>query len=219
MAIPYTKQMLIERIVKQINSDFPGNDWKMTDNEILIAIDAAIPFVMKGQMFDNFRVNNIFEVPEAYIVGYELTITKQNRNTKEWYTTLPQAPLALPKGYDITDAYFTSPLLGRGIPVIFVTAKRAPYRDQLPKPPGIFARVEGDTIFLKGSQWQSLYNQVLYLSMPVSRTADKDAVMNIPDDAIEPIFMKVVGQILQRFGIPQNTVLDGIPAGNNKPNN
>ena len=53
MAIVYSKNTLIERIKRHFNNDFPNTDFKVSDNELLLYIDAAIPFVMKGQMDGN----------------------------------------------------------------------------------------------------------------------------------------------------------------------
>ena len=53
-----------------------------------------------------------------------------------------------------------------------------------------------------------------YVQMPISRTADKDAAMYLPDDAIEMVFNKVVATILQRYQIPQDIVKDNLPPGN-----
>lgn len=213
MAIAYTKSQIIERIRKHLNDGFPTTDFKVTDNEILLYIDAAIPFVLKGQMFDGVKITNVFEVPEAYLLTYLLTLTKY-APTNEWVATLPQTPLSLPTGYNITDAYISTPGLGRGQSVFINQTKRVAYRNNMPKPNGVFARVETNKIYLQSYNGASLNQQQLYVQMPISRTADVNDVMSLPDDAIEPIFQKVVATILQRYQIPQDIVSDNLPAGN-----
>ncbi len=213
-AIVYSKAQLMERITKHLNDNFSGQDWTVTPNEMLLYIDSAIPFVMKGQMFENAKVTGFLDVPEAYLVTYELPITTQDNNTKEWYVTLPQTPLELPTGYDITRTYVASPSDGAGQNALPVKAKRVAYRDFMPKPFGFSFRLEGSTMFLKTSDGGSLLNYNLFVQMPISRTSDISAAMNLPDGAIEPIFTKVVTTILQRYQIPQDTVLDNLPPGN-----
>ena len=44
--------------------------------------------------------------------------------------------------------------------------------------------------------------------MPISRTADINDIMVIPDDAIDGIFEKVVMRILKRFQIPTDIIND-----------
>lgn len=206
--------MLIERVAKHLNDNFPGEDWKVTSNETLLYIDAAIPVVMKGQMFENAKLTGFLDVPEAYLLTYELPITTQNSNTKEWYVSLPQPPLALPTGYDITRTYIASPETGASQNGLPIKAKRVTYRNYMPKPSGFSYRLEGKTMFLSMSDGGSLLNYNLYVQMPISRTADKDAAMYLPDDAIEMVFNKVVATILQRYQIPQDIVKDNLPPGN-----
>ncbi len=213
-AIVYSKAQLCERLEKQLNSDFPGADWKITRNEMLLFIDASIPFVMKGHMFENAKVSGVLDLPEAYLFTYELPVTLQNSDTKEWYVTLPQTPLELPTGYNITRTYVASPSTGASQNGFPIKAKRVAYRDYMPKPQGFSFRLEGVTMFLKMSDGSSLYGYDLFVQMPISRTDDINAPMYLPDGAIEPIFQKVWQTIMQRYQTPQDTVLDNLPAGN-----
>src|SRR5690348_16481999 len=123
----YSKQMLIERVKQHLNSNFPGDDWSVTDNEILLYIDEQIPFVMKGGMFENAKVTGFLDVPEAYLVTYNYTISNQNPNTMEWYITLAQPPLALPTGYDIPNVYLADPANGRSQNAYPIKVKRTAY--------------------------------------------------------------------------------------------
>lgn len=214
MAIAYTKQMFIERVRRHLANDFPNSSFSVSENEVLLYIDAAIPFVLRGQVFDNAKVTGVLDLPEAYLLTYEVTTLLQSDVTNEWYATLPQTPLALPDGYNITDAYFSRNGQGRSQSVFFVKTKRISYRENLPKPEGVFARLEGDKIYLQAKDGQMLYGETLFVQMPISRTADKNAVMNLPDDSIQPIFDNVVSRILLRWKEPQDIVKDDLAAGN-----
>lgn len=213
-ALQYTKRSLIQRIEKHLNDGFPGEDWPVTTNEMLLYIDAALPVVMKGQMFELAKVTGFLEVPEAYLVTYSYTISNQNANTLEWYVTLAQPPLALPTGYDITSVYIADPSSGRSQNAYPISAKRKAYRNYMPKPSGFFYRVETQTMLLETADGSSLLGYNLQVQMPISRTTDLDAVMSMPDDAIEMVVDKVIAKILQRYQIPQDVVKDGLPAGN-----
>lgn len=211
--IPYTKNQLLERITKHLNNNFKGEDFKVTDNEVLLYVDATIPVVMKAQMYEGAKITGFLESIEAYLLTYELPIATQNANTREWYVTLPQPPLALPTGYDITRTYVASPSTGASQNGFPIKAKRVPYRNYMPKPSGFSFRLEGQTMLLSMNDGGSLYGYNLYVQMPISRTADKDAPMYMPDDAIEAVFTKVVALILQRTQEPQDIVKDNLPAG------
>lgn len=214
MAITYSKAQLIERGKKQLVDGWPTTDFKVTDNEFLLLIDAAIPTVLKSQMFENAKVFGIFEVPDAYLVTYNIYPLTKNATTNEWKGTLPQTPLELPTGYNITDAYISQSGQGRGQSIIFTKTKRVPYRDNMPKMAAIYARIETDIIYLKSWNGASLNQQSLYVQMPISRTADINSIMSLPDGAIEPILNKAVMTILQRYNIPHDQILDNLPAGN-----
>ena len=212
--IVYTKKQLIQRIAKHINDGFYGQDWKVSDNEILLYVDSAIPYVLKGNMFDNVKIDGVFAVPEGYLVTYLITPLTKNAATNEWKGTLPQTPLALPTGYNITDAYISQAGYGRGQSIIFTKTKRVPYRNNMPKIAGIYARINGSTIYLQAYNGMPLNDQSLYVEMPVSRTASLDEPMNLPDDAISAIFDYTVKQIASRYALPKDIIADNLPAGN-----
>jgi|VirMetMinimDraft_7_1064189.scaffolds.fasta_scaffold49709_3 hypothetical protein len=211
MAIVYSKNTLIERIKRHFNNDFPNTDFKVSDAEILLYIDAAIPFVMKGQMFENAKVTGVLEVPEAYLVTYLLSPITRNAPTNEWKATLPQTPLALPSGYAITDVYVSTDGQGRGQSFYPTTTKRVPYRDLMPKPSGAFYRVNGNIIYLQASNGMPLNEQNVYVELPISRTDDANAVMPVPDSAIEGIFQSVVNSLMQRYQFGKDNILDNEP--------
>lgn len=212
--LPYTKKALIERIVKHLNDKFSGDDFKISNNEILLYIDAAIPFVLKSQMFEMAKVTGVIDVPEAYLVNYEYTLTTQDTATREWYVTLAQTPLELPTGYDITNVYIADPQRGRSGNALPIKNKRVAYRDYLPRPSGFSYRLEGQRMYLRTADGSSLLNFNLVVQMPISRTDNINDAMSLPDGAIEPLFTKVVTTILQRYGIPQDVIADNLPAGN-----
>lgn len=213
-AIIYSKAQIIERVKKHLANGFPGQDFPITDNEIILYIDAAIPFVMKGIMFENAKLTGLLELPDGWISQYNIVITYQDINTYEWWVTLPQPPLALPTGYDIPNVYITDPVFGRSQNAYPIKAKRQGIRYHLPKPTGLFYRVLGDKMFLQATDNPPLNGYNLVVEMPISRTADKNAAMSLPDDAIQPIFEKCIASVLQRYQIPQDVVQDNLPPGN-----
>ncbi len=214
MADLYTYQVFIRRIKKHLSDGFPNENFPITDKEVLLYITTAIPFVLRSQMLENTKVTGVMEVPEAYLVTYAITPLAQNRSTNEWYGTLPQTPLALPDGYNITDMYFGTTAGGKSQSFYFVSARRNAFRRDLPNPNGILARLQGNLIYVRAGNGQPLGDQSLYVQMPISRTDDVTAPMMMPDDAIEPIFKIVVSNILQRYGIPYDEIKDDLPPGN-----
>lgn len=213
MAITYSKSMFIERIRRHLANGWPRNSFSITDNEVMLYIDGEIPFVMKYQMFENAKVLGTLETPEAYINTYELTAT-QDANTQEWVATLPQPPMDLPLGYSITRVYYSIDGF-ESDDAVPLSAKRSAFRSLLPQYPSITYRVNnGQEIRLKAYNNANLYGNSVFVEMPISRTDDKTATMNLPDSAISMLFDRVVARILQRYNIPQDIIKDDLPAGN-----
>lgn len=214
MAITYSKKMLIERIRRHMADGFPNNDFSISQNEVLLMIDSAIASRIVGHAFENYKIEGALAVPEAYIITYALSVPTLNTNTMEYEVAMPQPPLSLPLGHSVTNIYFGG-TKGKSQPVFMVKAKRAAYRDYMPKPTGILARIEGATLILSTSNGQPLNPLVntLYITMPSARTTDVTAPMNVADDDITYIFEYCVKQIMQRMGIPKDVVQDGITAG------
>lgn len=212
--ITYSKRQLIERLEKHFNDGFPGEDWKISTREMLLYVDQAIPYVMKGQMFENARVSGVLEIPEAYLITYAYTITTQDSGTKEWYVTLAQPPLALPTGYNITRCYIADPTLGQSLDGTPISAKRAAFRNNLPAMPGFRYRISGNKMYMRMWDGGAMYNLALSVQLPVSRTDSLTDELNIPDDAIDGVFRRVVEVIMQRYQIPQDIVKDNLMPGN-----
>lgn len=212
--ITYTKQMLIQRIRQHMANDFPSEEFSATENEVLLYVDQALAYNLIGQVYNAAKVEGNICVPEGYLTTYLLPALQQDNVTNYWFTTLPQPPISLPLGYSIDDAYFANSSDGKGTMVFFIKQKRVSYRGNMPMPFGVRAWVEGSKITLAASDGSSLLGQNLYVRMTNTRTSSVSDVMNLPDDAIEMIFMNVVGKLKDRLQVPQDIIADDLAAGN-----
>ena len=213
MAIIYSKRQLIQRIRQHLADDFPSAEFGASESEVLLYIDQALAYSLVGQVYANAKIEGSLVVPEAYYVTYLLAALQFNPVTKAWYTTLPQPPVSLPLGYSIDEAYFGNQLDGKGYNVYWIKAKRRGFRDQMPKPFGVSAWVEGNIINVQANDGTSLLNQPLYVRMASTRTADVDDIMTLPDDIIESIFTNVVTKLKDRMQLPKDIIKDDISAG------
>lgn len=213
-AIPYTAKVLIQRIRKDVsNSRFLKDEFAASDNEILLYIDQARAAKIVGSAYNGAKIDGALVVNEAYLITYLLPALAQDDATGYWYSTLPQPPMGLPLGYSINRAYFASTGNGVSQEIFLIKAKRVGYRLNLPMPTGTRAWVENDRILLEASNGQPLLGLPLYVQMPSARTTDVNAVINMPEDDIEVVFNDVVKQLLRRYGSPQDTIKDDLPAG------
>lgn len=218
MAIPYTKLQLIQRIRKHVSNGFPSDEFATSDNEIQLYIDSSIAYQIKGLAYENAKIDGTLVVPEAFLITYQLTGLTQDLNTGYWKVTLPQPPLSLPLGYSVTQVYFVNKQ-SKKQNAYPIKVKRAAYRDNLPSPQGVLYQVENDTLLLQASNGLTLSDQTCFVQMPVARTSDVNAVMNVPDDILEAIFNNVVMQLTKRYAEPKDIIKDDIGAGNNTQKN
>lgn len=215
MAVPYSRKQLIQRIRKHLNNGYANDAWSTSDNELMLYLDQAIAFGIVGQAWNNAKLTGVMEVPEAYLITYQLFNLTQDPILMEWYATLPQPPVSLPLGYSINEVYSATIGGGKGINFLPIKSKRQGYRSFMPSPSGGSYRIENNTIRLKSNNGQPLFNVPIFVQMPTSRTSDITQDMNLPDDVIQILFDTVVQRLIQRYSQPKDVVHDDLPAGNN----
>lgn len=213
--VSYTKKMLIQRIRKHVSNGYANDDFSTSDREIMLYIDEALAFNAVGSIYNGAKVLGTLEVPEGYLTRYALAALIQDQVTGEWYATLPQPPVSLPLGYSITRCYFASTQFGVSQEILPIKAKRAPYRNNLPRPSGAEYKISnGSTIFITANDGSPLAGIPVYVEMLNTRTSSMTDVLNLPDDAIEGIFMNVTQKLKDRYGMPKDIIKDDIGAGN-----
>jgi len=212
--IAYTKAQLVERVTKHLVSDFPGQDWKISSNEMLLYIDQSLAFTVVGQMYAMAKVEGNLATPEGWLTTYNVASPSVDTPSGYWYVTLPQPPVSLPLGYSINRVYAAEAGSGQSMDFFPIKAKRVGYRKYMPMPTGGRYWVDGSKLWLAANDGGSLNQYTFYVNMIKTRTESMSETMNLPDDAIEIIFQMTVKTILQRYAIPQDTVLDNLPPGN-----
>jgi hypothetical protein len=212
--VSYTKKMLVQRIRKHISNGYANDDFSTSDKEIMLYIDQALSFNVVGQVYNGAKVLGSLEVPEGYLTTYQLAALVQNQTTGDWETTLPQPPVSLPLGYSITRCYFANSQYGISQEILLIKAKRAGYRNLMPKPAGAQGRVNGRKLMITANDGSPLSNLTVYAEMINTRTSSLSDELNLPDDAIEGIFNNVVAKLAQRYGMPKDIIKDDVGAGN-----
>lgn len=206
--------MLIQRIKQHIADGWPSSEFSSTDNEVLLYIDQAVAATVVGQSYAGAKVEGNLVMPEAWLTTYALPALTVSSTTGYWSTTLPQPPLSLPLGYSITRGYFANTSNKIGTDVFWIKSKRVARRRYMPKQYGVNAWVEGSTIFLEASDGGSLLGNNFYVTMAKSRTDSLTETLNMPDDAIDAIFLNVVGKLKDRLQLPKDIIQDDLPSGN-----
>lgn len=211
----YTKKLLVQRIRQDLANDFPDSEFAISEMEVLLHIDQALAYNAVGQVYNGAKVLGSLEVPEGYLTRYELDSLIQDTVTGEWYATLPQPPVSLPLGYSITRCYFGSTQYGVSQEILPIKAKRAAYRNNMPRPSGAEYKVSnGSTIFITANDGSALSGVRVYVEMLNTRTSSMTDVLNLPDDAIEGIYNLAYAKLVQRYKMPKDVIEDQIGAGN-----
>lgn len=212
--IAYTKKLLVQRIRQDLANDFPDSEFSISENEVLLHIDQALAFNAVGQIYNGAKVLGSLEVPEGYLTRYALAALVQDSVTSEWYATLPQPPVSLPLGYSITRAYFAETGFGVSQEILPIKAKRAAYRNNMPRPAGAEYKVDGSVIYITANDGSPLSNLSVYVEMLNTRTSSMTETLNLPDDAIEGIYNLAFAKCAQRYKMPKDVISDDIGAGN-----
>jgi hypothetical protein len=211
--ITYTKASFIERIKRHISNGYPSGDFSLSDNEILLMVDTALPYAMIGQVYNNAKLEGSLVVPEAYYSTFSLSQLTQDKATRYWYASLPQPPVSLPLGHSISRVYFANGIDGEGDEVLPIKAKRVGIRKMMPLPSGARYWVEGSRIWIAASNGAPLNEETCYVQMIQTRSTSLSDALDVPDDVLQVVFDAVVKQCLQRLGVPQDIVRDDLPAG------
>ncbi len=214
MALTFSWQQLIERIRRHIVNDFPSADLNISEMETLLYINEAMAYGLVGQVWNGAKVLGNIEVPEGYIVQFQLDALTQDTVSGYWTTSLPQPPLSLPLGYSVNRIYPATTGFGQGNDVILIKAKRVGRRKNMPMQFGVRGWVTGAKLWLAASDGSSLLGQAFYAEMPATRAVNLSDQINLPDDAYRLIFDLVVARLKDRLQLPQDIVLDDVAAGN-----
>jgi hypothetical protein len=212
--IPYTKKLFVQRIRQDLANDFPDAEFAISEREVLLHIDQALAFTAVGQIYAGAKVLGTLEVPEGFLTRYLLAALIQDPVTSEWYATLPQPPVSLPLGYSITRAYFASSEFGVSQEILPIKAKRAAYRNNMPRPAGAEYKVNNSIIYITANDGSPLSDLSVYVEMLNTRTSSMTETLNLPDDAIEGIYNSAYQKLVQRYKMPKDTILDDVGAGN-----
>lgn len=212
--VQYTKAQFVERLKRHMNNNFPNSSYTVSDKEMVLYIDQALAFSAVGQVYAGAKVMGTIDVPEGYLTTYQLPTLTQNMVTNDWYATLPQPPVSLPLGYSISRCFFAQAGYGISQEILPIKAKRAGYRNNMPRPAGAEYRVNGDQIFITANDGSPLLGFTVFVEMLKTRTDSLTETMDLPDDVIEAIFNSVVQKLAQRIQNPQDIISDSLPAGN-----
>jgi len=203
-----TRKVLIEQIRRMYYGGVPNDDANLTENEVNQYISQAIAYIAKVNYTDNIKLDGIESISDAFYTTFKnLTVTKDN-DTGYYYTTLPQPPVGLSRGYGISTVTFpvSTGLAKAPTPV---SPREVDYIEQIKLPPSkIFYWVEGKTLWFKS--YVNLVTKTPIVRMISTENSDLTAELNVPGEYISDIINWIMQQLRMRKGIPEDTTNDGL---------
>jgi len=145
-----TRNEICQLIQRRLAGGEPSDDFPVTLLEINFWLDHAVAASAKVNYTDGVNTDGIEFVGDAYYVTFKNLVLAIDPGTTYFTTTLPSAPIALPRGYDIADAYIQVGDSGLN-QMVRVTPQQLGVYESLPKPKSkVFFWTEGKALFIQG---------------------------------------------------------------------
>lgn len=197
----------IARIKRYIANGLASDDLILSDNEIELYWTAAAAAAITKYAYSGYQIDGCLALADGFLTTFKYSTVSEDADTGDTYLDLAAPPLGLPLGYSVD----VVEIAGKGTkskPLYPVQPKRVAYFRDLPKPTGGFYWVENNRMFFY-PKVELDANEKVTVRMMNNRVTDRSAVLNLPDDLVESIFLGVVNQIRQRYSLPQDNSNEG----------
>jgi hypothetical protein len=209
-----TRKELCELIQMRLAGGMPSDDFPITLDEINLWLDHGIAASAMKNYTDGVQIDGLEFIGDAYYTTFKnLSLTKDT-DSLYYTTTLPAAPIGVPRGYDITSAYIMKPEGGYSKAMLRVNPQQLDYYNELPKPKdAIEFWVEGKVMFVRTDTAFLLNNNKVAVRMAGSagsRSLTAEAL--VPADAVPFVVDYVFKYFLQTDQMPKDLMNDGTNA-------
>lgn len=163
------RKEICEQIQRRLANGTPSNDFEPSLSEINSWLDGGVAIAAMRNYTDSASLD-IEYIADAFYYSYKVPISKDDE-TGYYKGTLPALPLAIPRGYDISNAsVIGSGFVGKS--AVRVSPQQLPIFRDLPKPSdAIFFWTEGKLVFLESPF--DLVNRSLRVTMAGSKGSAK----------------------------------------------
>lgn len=206
-----TRKEICELIQMRLAGGMPSDDFPITLNEINLWLDHGIAASAMKNYTDGVSIDGLEFIGDAYYVTFKNLTLTQDTDSLYFKTTLPAAPVGVPRGYDIASAYIMKATGGYGTPLVRVNPQQIDYYDSLPKPKNsIEFWAEGTTLYVKTATTALLTGAKVAIRMvgsAGSRALTDEAL--VPSDAVPYVVEYVFKYFMQTDAMPKDTMNDG----------
>ena len=209
-----TRNIFIERILRQIYNGQPSDDSSITYNLVNQWLNDAIGLAAKKNYTDGIQMDGIAYVNNSFYTTFkDLTVELGNIDNVTYSIDLPQIPVALGKNEGIATLQFVKDKLASQT-AIPLSINQVAYIDNLrPIQNKILYWTEGKNIYAKSLIPLTAYTaNVRMVSGGIS--TDLNSTLNIPDDYVPMIVEYIKGQLAFERSRPIDVSNDGVDNNN-----
>lgn len=203
-----TRAQLCEQIRRMLAGGHPNDDFQVTVGLVNQNLNAAIAAAAVKNKRENSDLEGVDYVADAFYSRFKgIAITKE-ADTGYYTAKLPQPPVAVGIGYDITSFKLFS-RAGVKTSCIRVPLKELDYMHDLDLDlKKVYYWVNGDNVFLQSNVDITGYK--ITLQMVSSQSSDLSSVLSVPDNYIPDIVSYMAGIFNIQTNVPVDVANDGI---------
>lgn len=209
-----TRNIFIERILRQIYNGQPSDDSSITYSLVNQWLNDAIGLAAKKNYTDGIQMDGIAYVNNSFYTTFkDLTVELGNIDNVTYSIDLPQIPVALGKNEGIATLQFVKDKLASQT-AIPLSINQVAYIDNLrPIQNKILYWTEGKNIYAKSLIPLTSYTANVRMVSGGDST-DLESTLIVPDDYVPMIVEYIKGQLAFERSRPIDTANDGVDNNN-----
>tara|TARA_R110000822_G_scaffold77400_1_gene185700 strand:+ start:1146 stop:1778 length:633 start_codon:yes stop_codon:yes gene_type:complete len=209
-----TRNIFIERILRQIYNGQPSDDSSITYNLVNQWLNDAIGLAAKKNYTDGIQMDGIAYVNNSFYTTFtNLDIAAEPVDTVTYSVDLPQIPVALGKNEGIATLQFVGDKRTSQT-AIPLSMNQVAYIEQLrPIQNKILYWIEGKNIYIKSAIQLTSYKATIRMVSGGDST-DLESTLIVPDDYVPMIVEYIKGQLAFERSRPIDTSNDGVDNNN-----
>ena len=209
-----TRNIFIERILRQIYNGQPSDDSSITYNLVNQWLNDAIGLAAKKNYTDGIQMDGIAYVNNSFYTTFkDLTVELGSIDNVTYSIDLPQIPVALGKNEGIATLQFVKDKLASQT-AIPLSMNQVAYIDNLrPIQNKILYWTEGKNIYAKSLIPLTAYTANVRMVSGGDST-DLNSTLIVPDDYVPMIVEYIKGQLAFERSRPIDTSNDGVDNNN-----
>jgi len=208
-----TRNIFIERILRQIYNGQPSDDSSITYNLVNQWLNDAIGLAVKKNYTDSIQMDGVAYVNNSFYTSYSsLTITQVDNTTFKF--TLPQIPVALGKNEGIATLQFSNSKTPTSFGAVPLSMNQVGYQDTLrPIQNKVVYWPQGQEVYMSTGIPLTAYKANVRMVSGGDST-DLNSTLIIPDDYVPIMVEYIKAQLAFERSRPIDASNDGVDNNN-----